>query len=102
MQHDHILKRLILNRPMLSLRRGDFWPQEHNLNKLGSPTGDAKNQISNFLALSFQKRFFHVFPIKAYVKHVTTRAGPFWPQGHDLTKLGRGPLDDATYQILRL
>ena len=25
-----------------------------------------------------------------------------WPQGHNLNKLGRGPLDDATYQISRV
>ena len=25
----------------------------------------------------------------------------FWPQGHYLNKLGRGPLVDATYQISR-
>ena len=35
------------------------------------------------------------FTIKAYVKHVT----PGW--GH-LNKLGRGPPDDASYQISRL
>ena len=26
----------------------------------------------------------------------------FWPQGHNLNKLGRGPLADATYQITGL
>ena len=26
----------------------------------------------------------------------------FWPKGHNLNKLGRGPLDGATYQISRL
>ena len=28
--------------------------------------------------------------------------GHFWSQGYNLNKLGRGPLSDATYQILRL
>ena len=28
--------------------------------------------------------------------------GHFWPQGQNLNKLGRGPLDDAMYQISRL
>ena len=28
-------------------------------------------------------------------------AGPFSPQGHNLNKLGRGSLGDATYQISR-
>ena len=26
----------------------------------------------------------------------------FWPKGHNLNKLGRGSLGDATYQITRL
>ena len=36
-------------------------------------------------------------PIKAYAQHVTPRAGPFLAQWHNLNKLGRGPLGDATY-----
>jgi len=27
--------------------------------------------------------------------------GQFWPQGHNLNNFGRGPLDDAIYQILK-
>ena len=46
--------------------------------------------------------FFHIFPIKAYVKYLTHGAGPFWPKGYNLNKLGRGLLGDATYQISRL
>ena len=38
------------------------------------------------------------FPIQAYVKHVTPRAGQFLAQGHNLTRFGRGPLDGATFQ----
>ena len=49
----------------------------------------------------FRKKF-HVFPILAYVKHVAPRVGPFLAQGHNLKKLGGGPLDNATYQISRL
>ena len=49
-----------------------------------------------------QEDFFMFFPIKAYVKPVTTRRGFFWPQGYNLNKLGRGSLDDTTYQISRL
>ena len=46
-----------------------------------------------------QEDFFHVFPIKANVKHVTPGAGLFLAQDYNLNKLGRGPLDNATYQI---
>ena len=28
--------------------------------------------------------------------------GQFWPHGHHMNKLGRGPLGDATYQISKL
>ena len=35
----------------------------------------------------------------AYVKHVTSGQGHFWPQVYNLNKLGRGPLGDAKYQI---
>ena len=28
--------------------------------------------------------------------------GQFWPQGHHMNKLGRGPLEDATYQMSKL
>ena len=34
-----------------------------------------------------------------YVKHVTPRAVPLLAQGHNLNKLGRGPLGHATCQI---
>ena len=37
-----------------------------------------------------------------YVKNANPGMGPFWPQGHNLNKLGRCPLDDATYQISKL
>ena len=47
----------------------------------------------------FQTKYFNIFPIYTYVIHVTPCMGP---QGYNLNKLGRGPLDDATYQILRL
>ena len=33
------------------------------------------------------------------MKHVTPGQGLFWPQGHNLNKLGRGLLGDATYLI---
>ena len=65
--------------------------------------GDATYQISRIQALWFQtRRFFHVFPIYAYVKHMTPRAGHFYPQGYNLNKLGRGLLGGATYQLSSL
>ena len=37
--------------------------------------------------------------LSIYVKHVTLCAGYFWPQWHNLNKLGRGPLDDAMLYV---
>ena len=37
-------------------------------------------------ALWFQTKRF--FPIKAYVNNVNPGLGHFWPQGHNLNKLG--------------
>ena len=33
---------------------------------------------------------------------MTPGQGHFWRQGHNLNKIGRGPLGDATYRISRL
>ena len=49
-----------------------------------------------------QEDFFMFLPILVYVKHVTPGRGHFWPQGHTLNKLVRGPQGDATYQISKL
>ena len=49
-----------------------------------------------------QEDLFMFLSIKAYLKHVTLRRGHFWPQGLNLNNLGRGLLDNTTYQISRL
>ena len=74
-----------------------------SFNELGiGPLGDATYQISRLYALWFQTRdFFHVFPNKAYVKHVTTGRVHFGPRDIILTNM-LGQLADATFQISRL
>ena len=53
----------------------------HNLNKLGKVAlGDA---ITLWI-------LFYAFPIKAYVKLVAPRMGPFWQNGHNFNKPGGG------------
>ena len=53
----------------------------HNSNKLGKVAlGDA---ITLWI-------LFYAFPIKAYVKHVAPRMGPFWQNGHNFNKPGGG------------
>ena len=72
------------------------------MNKLGrGALGDSTYQISRPYGFK-QEDFSPYFPIKANVKHLTPGAGQFWPKGHNLNKLGRGPLGDATYQISKL
>ena len=59
--------------------------------------GNATYQISRLLAFWLQTRFFHVFPIYAFEKHVNPGGGHFGPMGHN--ELGKGPLGYATNQI---
>ena len=50
------------------------------MNKLGrGPLADATYQISRFRPCGFRHEgfFFCVFPIEAYVKHMTPGKGPF-------------------------
>ena len=49
-----------------------------------------------------QEDFFMFLHILDYVKHVTPSWSQFWPQGHNLIKIGRGLQGDATYQISKL
>ena len=49
-----------------------------------------------------QEDFFMFLTIKAYVKTVTPKAGPFWPQCYNLNKFDKGLLVDTIYQTSRL
>ena len=63
------------------------WPHGYNLN------------IKGLGPLLLDKKIFKVFPL--YEKQVTPGEGRghIWIQGYNLNNLGRGRLDDATYQI---
>ena len=72
--------------------QGQVWPQGHNLNKLGREHKvmlHTKCQGSRPYGLR-QEGFFHVSP---YISLCNTcdppGQGQFWPQGHNLNKLGR-------------
>ena len=44
----------------------------------------------------FRQEDVFMFPyISLYIKCDPSGQAHFWPQGHNLNKLGRGPLDDA-------
>ena len=60
------------------------------------------------LVVSDKKFIFSCFPyeyrylLKAGHIPGDTCSGHLWPQGHHFNKLGRRPVDDATYQISML
>ena len=88
---------------MAPLGRDHFWPEDHNLNKLGrGPLLHTKYKSS--MPCGFRQEDFLCFP---YISlcitcHVTPGTGPFMAHGyngHNLNKLGSDPLDDATSQF---
>ena len=75
--------------------------KRHNLCKLSrGPLGDATYQISNIKALCSvisDKKLLSLLSI-SLSNHVTSGWAQFWSHVHNLNKLGRGSLDDATCQ----
>ena len=43
-----------------------------------------------------------IFSLYTFAIHVTPCMGHFWPQGHNLNKLGRDLIDDAKYKTLEV
>ena len=54
------------------------------------------------MALNSSPDFCLKLTYRYLLKAGQLRRGQFWPQGHNLNKLGIGPLGYATYQILCL
>ena len=77
-QRRRILK-LVFFVPMFQLvtPRGQFWPHEHHMNKLGRcPQGDAKNQTSKLYTFQFQrKRILNMGFFVPMFQLVTPRVG---------------------------
>ena len=44
-----------------------------------------------------QEYFIQYLSYKSLCEQYDPNVGLFWPQWHNLNKLGRGPLGDATY-----
>ena len=78
---------------VLAVLSVDFWLESGKICKNNHHT-----------CLFHTRRLSHVFPIDiSLCETCDPRGRPIlWPQGHYLNKLGRGSLDDATYQISRL
>ena len=77
--------------------RASFDPHRHHLDKPDSgSTGDAVYKVLS-LPVSQKKNFKFSF----FVPIFELEAGQFRPQGHHMNKLGRGPREDARYQISR-
>ena len=85
--------------------QGQFWPHKHHTNKLGrGPQGFAKNQISKLYAFHFLRgeEFWRGDSLFLCSNLWPLGWGQSWPQEHHVNKLGRGQLEDATYQISKL
>ena len=77
----------------------------HHLNNPDrEPLDDATCKILKLYALWFlRRRFLSNFLIYSYVKLLSPLGqGHFWLGGQNLNNLGRGPLDDTTYKIIKL
>ena len=75
------------------------------MNKLGRcPQGDAKNQISKLYTFQFQrKRILKMGFFIPMFQLLTPRLGPILTLGASYKKkIGKGPPEDATYQISKL
>ena len=60
-------------------------------------------KYQGFRLCDFRQEYFFMFlTILLYLKHVTRDGAIFGPMWHNLNKLGRGSLGDASYQISRL
>ena len=89
----------------MTLGRGHFLLQGHNLNKLGRGQLGDGCYIPNIKALGLMvsdKKIFSCFSYIRLCKTCDPGAGPFLAPGDNLNRLGRGPLGDATYQISKL
>ena len=62
--------------------------------------------MPNILALCHVDSGKKIFEVLFYICLCKIREAPgwgqYWPEGHDLSNLGRGPLDNATCQISKL
>ena len=62
-----------------------------------------KQKIKALCLQVSEEKIFKVFLLCSYAQTCyPTRWGQFWPYGHNLKKLGRGPFGNATYQIPKL
>ena len=70
------------------------------MNELGrNLLGDAIPNNKVLDPVVSDKKIFHIFPIQAHLKHVTSGEGLFLAQDYNLNTLGRCLLGDAKHQI---
>ena len=86
---------------------GQFWPQGYHMNRtdIGPNIIVQGQMIKALLLLVSEKKNFKVFLLCSYVSNLwppPPGRGQFWPQGHHMNNLGRGPLGDTTYKISKL
>ena len=83
---------------------GQFRPRGHHMNKLYTGSqGMLYTKCKNCRPSSFKEKEFKNFFLLFLCSNLWPLGrGQFWPQGHRMSKLGRGLQEDATYQILKL
>ena len=83
--------------------QGQFWPHYHHINKLGRGPQGLNTKYQSSMPSSSEKKNFEDEILCSYVPTCDPPGwGQSWPQEHHLNKLGRGPLENATYQIWKL
>ena len=99
-----ILPSLLLLFQLMTPEWGQFSPQGYHMNRIDIvPNIIVQGQMIKALLLVSEKKNFKVFLLCSYVSNLWPPGqGPIWPQGHHMNNLGRGPLGDATYEILKL
>ena len=97
------LSSLFLCSNLWTPRQDQSWPKGHHMNKLGrGPQGDATYKISKLQAFQFQSRRIIKFSFLVPTLNLWPPGlDEFWPQGHFMNKIGKGPQGDAhtKYQI---
>ena len=92
-QEDFFMFSISLCKTCGPLEQDHFRPQDHNLNKLGRGPlvlVMLHTKYQSSMPCGFRQEDFYVFPIEAYLSHVTPGTGPFMAHGHNLNNFGRG------------
>jgi len=94
----------------MAFLKPNFWPRELLLQPIKTiwtilvrdHPGTISVKFGQIPVSSSREKVVWSFPNVIQCKIVTPDQGQFWPQWYNLNDFGRGPLDDAIYQIWNL